>query len=390
MTHQLINTGAGWRCLRCKAAWDQGDEAPETCVASDEHGFVTDMPAKGSFAAAGVDMTSEQAAYLEQDGFSVAPAEEIVAVEWRAIPGWPDYEASSHGEIRSWKPARNCAPKPTEGRVLTTRPDKDGYRSVALYDPVDGLWHTKAHILVCMAFRGPKPSPDHVVRHLDGTRDNNHWTNLIWGTPAQNSADSRKHGTWSHGAKVNTAKLTESEVIEILGRPDETHKVLAEEYGVSTGAIWHIRDGRTWKHLHDSGAEEVQNIDPMKRQVRGTHYRSLAIQPTEFCMRNGLDFCVGSILKYLTRWRSKNGREDLLKAKHFVEIREAFPHDIHPPRQIAITMLEYVTRNNIRPDDAEALYRLEAYYNAPGHHARIGADRLMLEIDRLADRAALT
>lgn len=130
--------------------------------------------------------------------------------------------------------------------------------------------------------------------------------------------------------------------------------------------------------------------DAMTRMVGGTHYSKLVIQPTEFCMRNGLDFCIGSILKYLTRWRSKNGLEDIRKARHFVEIREAFPHDIHPPRQIAITMLEYVTRNNIRPDDAEALYRLEAYYNAVEHHARIGADRLMLEIDRLVDRAALT
>lgn len=138
------------------------------------------------------------------------------------------------------------------------------------------------------------------------------------------------------------------------------------------------------------GAKSFPKPAAMSAQIGGNHYRSLAIQPTEFSMRNGLDFCIGSILKYLTRWRSKNGLEDIRKAKHFVEIREAFPHDIHPPRQIAITMLEYVTRNNIRPDDAEALYRLEAYYNAVGHHGRIGADRLMLEIDRLMDRAALT
>lgn len=139
-----------------------------------------------------------------------------------------------------------------------------------------------------------------------------------------------------------------------------------------------------------SAESRAPKPDAMTRMIGGTHYSKLAIQPTEFCMRNGLDFCIGSILKYLTRWRSKNGLEDIRKARHFVEIREAFPHDIHPPRQIAITMLEYVTRNDIRPDDAEALYRLEAYYNAVGHHARIGADRLMLEIDRLVDRAALT
>lgn len=125
----------------------------------------------------------------------------------------------------------------------------------------------------------------------------------------------------------------------------------------------------------------------MVGQVGGSHYKLLAIQPTEFCQRNGLDFCIGSILKYLTRHRSKNGAEDLCKARHFVEIRESFPQDIRPPRQIAITMAEYVAGNNIGPEDAEALYRLEAYYNDPTPtHAgdlSIGARRLIEAIDRL-------
>lgn len=129
--------------------------------------------------------------------------------------------------------------------------------------------------------------------------------------------------------------------------------------------------------------------DPMKRQVGASHYRKLAIQPTEFCQRNGLDFCIGSILKYLTRYRAKNGIEDLRKARHFVEIREAFPWHIRPPNGIEITMVEYVTRNNIIASDAEALYRLEAYYNGheylndvAGGRAR-AAERLIAEIDKL-------
>lgn len=130
-------------------------------------------------------------------------------------------------------------------------------------------------------------------------------------------------------------------------------------------------------------------VDTMAVQVGGAHYKTLAIQPTEFCQRNGLDFCIGSVLKYLTRWRSKNGIEDLRKAKHFVEIREAFPYHIRQPGRVEITMLEYVTRNGIRPDDAEALYRLEAYYNyglAIGRGR--GTARLISEIDRLISRAA--
>lgn len=128
--------------------------------------------------------------------------------------------------------------------------------------------------------------------------------------------------------------------------------------------------------------------ESMPKQVAGTHYQQLVIQPTEFCQRNGLDFCVGSILKYISRYRRKNGVEDLLKARHFVEIRESFPHYRYPPRHILITMKEYVQRNSIDPFDAEAHYRLEAYYNAAGpESATRGAKRLLWEIDQLVDRA---
>ena len=45
-----------------------------------------------------------------------------------------------------------------------------------------------------------------------------------------------------------------------------------------------------------------------------------AIQPVEFIMKNGLGFCEGNIIKYITRWKMKNGREDLLKARHYIDI----------------------------------------------------------------------
>ena len=49
------------------------------------------------------------------------------------------------------------------------------------------------------------------------------------------------------------------------------------------------------------------------------HY-DYAIQPVEFIMKNGLGFCEGNIIKYITRWRLKNGRDDLLKARHYIDI----------------------------------------------------------------------
>lgn len=58
----------------------------------------------------------------------------------------------------------------------------------------------------------------------------------------------------------------------------------------------------------------------LERQVGGTHYRKLAIQPIEFIHRNGIGFCEGNAIKYLCRWRDKGGVADLEKAKHYIDL----------------------------------------------------------------------
>ena len=46
----------------------------------------------------------------------------------------------------------------------------------------------------------------------------------------------------------------------------------------------------------------------------------MKIQPIDFIMENEIGWCEGNAIKYLCRWRSKNGLEDLRKAKHYVEL----------------------------------------------------------------------
>ena len=54
-------------------------------------------------------------------------------------------------------------------------------------------------------------------------------------------------------------------------------------------------------------------------QIGGEHYKNIGIQPIEYIMANNLDFCEGNVVKYVSRWRQKNGLDDLLKAKHYLE-----------------------------------------------------------------------
>ena len=60
--------------------------------------------------------------------------------------------------------------------------------------------------------------------------------------------------------------------------------------------------------------------EPYGYQVGGNHYAKYAIQPTEYIIKNKLNFCEGNVIKYVTRWKDKNGVEDLRKAKHYIEM----------------------------------------------------------------------
>ena len=58
----------------------------------------------------------------------------------------------------------------------------------------------------------------------------------------------------------------------------------------------------------------------LKTQIAGTHYKDMPIQPVEFVYKNNLDFLQGSAIKYICRFRAKNGKDDLLKARHFIDL----------------------------------------------------------------------
>ena len=55
-------------------------------------------------------------------------------------------------------------------------------------------------------------------------------------------------------------------------------------------------------------------------QVGGTHYTRLKIQPTYYALANNLGPCEANVVKYVSRWRSKNGIEDLRKARDYLDI----------------------------------------------------------------------
>jgi len=56
------------------------------------------------------------------------------------------------------------------------------------------------------------------------------------------------------------------------------------------------------------------------KQIGGVHYKNFKIQPSQFVIENELLYPEGCVIKYIIRHRMKNGKEDLLKAKHFIDM----------------------------------------------------------------------
>lgn len=117
----------------------------------------------------------------------------------------------------------------------------------------------KAHRYAYMLLRGKIPKGLHVLHRCDNPQCVN--PDHLWlGTNADNHADKLRKGRQSKGRRVNTAKLTEAQVLEIF-HSEVPGTRLCEKYGVHNSVIYNIRNRKIWKHVTGPDNQE-QNNDP--------------------------------------------------------------------------------------------------------------------------------
>ena len=68
------------------------------------------------------------------------------------------------------------------------------------------------------------------------------------------------------------------------------------------------------------GMKRRKKMSTYNKQIGGTHYRRMKIQPSKFVIENKLLFPEGNVIKYICRHKYKGGKEDLEKAKHFIDM----------------------------------------------------------------------
>lgn len=160
-----------------------------------------------------------------------------------SVPGYKGYFVTPAGEV--WSMFDDSL-----GTVkqLTLQENTHGYAYIMAY----GKTPVSVHKLMLLAFVGPRPSPYHEVRHLNGVRMDNRRTNLAWGTKRENACDKQDHGTTIRGADLWSAVLDEDKVRE-MRRLHEVEgmdfSALGLKFGVNKVTARRVCRRLSWKHV---------------------------------------------------------------------------------------------------------------------------------------------
>lgn len=171
--------------------------------------------------------------------------------EWRVVLSYPWLEASSLGRVRRVLRGKN-------GRrpgILRGSNTISGY--IVHNSKHHGAFQHNigAHILVCEAFHGPRPSDIHEVAHWDGNGRNNRPDNLRWATPKENAVDRLRHGTQSR-SNHPAAKLLDSDIGAIRRLKEFGYRGsdIALMFDMNRNTINRIAAGTSWRDLVISAA----------------------------------------------------------------------------------------------------------------------------------------
>lgn len=182
-------------------------------------------------------------------------------MEWKSIlNGW--YSISEFGTIRTEGRESGRVP----GRILKQQQRPDGYLAVSL--SVAGKPNRyRVHRLVAEAWYGPGQTGQ-LVNHKDGNKTNNHYSNLEWCWPDENTQHAVRTGLRARGSKLAFSKLDENQVAEIRTRyhnDKATFKELLVEYDIEKSTLSSLLSGKTWKHVGG----------PISRRRRGDTARKI-------------------------------------------------------------------------------------------------------------------
>lgn len=177
-----------------------------------------------------------------------------IAQIYRCHPDFPGYLICSDGSVWScWKRTqRRAVATSTPLQRLSPGINTGGYPFVRLkYRGTTFQVIRRVPRLVLEAFVGACPDGQQAM-HRDGNKSNNAIANLSWGTPKENADDRNAHGTTARGIKIGTAKIDESQAVQILELRRECRSLqsIADQFGISKRQVGRIVHRESWRHVN--------------------------------------------------------------------------------------------------------------------------------------------
>ncbi len=174
--------------------------------------------------------------------------------EWRPVKGYEGlYEVSNTGKVKSIERYVDVINNGTlckriiKERILKEIINSNGYGVVNLF--IDGKAKIRTiHGLVSQTFIGERQK-GMCACHKDSNQRNNCLENIRYDSQKNNCYDKYNNGTWQHGEKIGSHKLTEEQVEEIIELISETsiaYKEIAQMYNVNTSTVQRINSGTLW------------------------------------------------------------------------------------------------------------------------------------------------
>ena len=89
----------------------------------------------------------------------------------------------------------------------------------------------------------------------------------------------------------------------------------------------------------------------LSQQIGGSHYKAMPFQPICLIGMLGLGFCQGNVVKYVSRYKLKDGVNDLAKAKHYCQMAEELENKQAPDAvylsEAIDDVWDFVRQNNL-------------------------------------------
>ncbi len=173
--------------------------------------------------------------------------------EWRSIPDWPEYEVSENGDVRRVAPVIGA---PTSKRplpyLLKPARSSTGYMTFKFTRRSQSTTFHR-HRIVALAFLGQPPFPKAEIAHLDGSRSNDHVSNLRWVTHKENEDHKIEHGTNYANERAHNAILSKATVLqmrrEFTGQRGEI-AAIARKHGIRYDTAYAAIKGRNWQTFY--------------------------------------------------------------------------------------------------------------------------------------------